>query len=174
MKKVLMFVLGIGLVLAGVQPASAKTLKLATVDLGKVFKEFEGTKTADAELKADIQTRQKQIDEKKEAVAKMRKDYENKSVILSDAEKQKKSDEINSAIKDLQAMMLQANKELKEKEMSLTSALVKKIESVIQSISKDKDYDLVLDKHERVVLFSDDALDITDQVLKALSETHGK
>ncbi len=142
--------------------------KIAYVDLKKVFQEYSETEVATNKLKEEIQAKQTLIDTKKEEVKQLREDYEKKAVVLSDEEKEKKSEEIDAKIKDLQDFVMKSNRELKELEEKLTKSIIKTIQDIITDIGQKEGLKLILDKNERIVLFADEELDITDRVIEGL------
>ena len=75
---------------------------------------------------------------------------------------------IQFAVKNETAYVIEANRELKAQEEGLTKDVIKKIQTIIEGVAKRKGYDLVLDNNERVVLYSPDSMNITSEVLKKL------
>ncbi len=55
--------------------------------------------------------------------------------------------------------------EMKEKQEDMEQDLQRDLIKIIQSLSKEEDYDLVFEKNEAGLLFFSEAVDITDKVL---------
>ena len=55
-------------------------------------------------------------------------------------------------------------------QQKLLSPIAKKLEDIVTTIGKEKQFDLILDRSTPGVLFAPDALDVTDLVIKRLNE----
>ncbi len=147
--------------------------KVALIDLRRIWIEYKGMRDVVEQLKKETSEHQAEIDAQKQEVAKLREDYENKSVILSDSEKEKKSEEIDTKIKKLQEYVININKELKTLDMRLREKVINDVKKVVTSVGDNKGYDLILNNSEAFVLFSKKGLDITDEVLQELASSYG-
>jgi outer membrane protein len=168
--------------------ANAQNLKVATVDMQVLFKQYHQTNEAQdlinverAKINQDNEDRLKRIREIETNLENFKKQIEDPSV--NESKKQ-------SLIKDFQAQQqegIQLDKERREYIQRRTTALnenmVQRMKSILEDIrklveqrSKADNYDFVFDKSGMsttqvpVLLYSKDATDITASLLKVLNK----
>ena len=168
--------------------ASAQNLKVATVDMQELFKQYYQTNQAQdlinvdrAKINQDNEDRLKRIREIETNLENFKKQIEDPSV--NESKKQ-------SLIKDFQAQQqqgIQLDKERREYIQRRTTALnenmVQRMKSILEDIrklveqrSKADNFDFVFDKSGMstsqvpVLLYSKDATDITASLLKVLNK----
>jgi outer membrane protein len=171
-----------------ISAASAQNLKVATVDMQELFKQYYQTNEAQdlinverAKINQDNEDRLKRIREIETNLENFKKQIEDPSV--NESKKQ-------SLIKDFQAQQqegIQLDKERREYIQRRTTALnenmVQRMKSILDDIrklveqrSKVDNYDFVFDKSGMstsqvpVLLYSKDATDITASLLKVLNK----
>ena len=142
--------------------------KIAWVDLGRLFNEYEETKLKDGELekesKAFEEERQKMIDSVR--------DGQNKLALLKEDEKKKLQDELDKQRAQLVEFDRQKRTDLlKKRDQSVRDVLLK-IEKVVSDYAKKEGYTLVL--NDRVLIYGDQGYNITDPILKTLNENYSK
>lgn len=167
---------GAGSLIAQAQPA----LKLAIVDMQKLYETYWKTIENKAKFQADEQRAQ-------DDVAKMNSDglalveaykalneqasnpaltAEAKSKAQADA--QKKGQEIQAKQQEVQTYMQNVQRSLQQRVQNFNSLMVEEISKVSADVGKRKGATLVLDK---AVVYFDPAYDITDEVAKELAKT---
>lgn len=185
-------ILAAGMVAAFVAAAaSAAELKVAVVDLDKVFTAHPKTQSAEAELKkaeAGIQEEMDQIVAEgkglEEDVAKLREAAKNP--LLTDEARLKKSNEAEEKLTDLQDFQLRARrtqetklKQMREQVMKSRQSIVDDLMAAVSDFAKAEGYDLILDRSGLtanlvpLVAYSSPALDVTDQLIEKLKAGTG-
>ncbi|OED34310.1 hypothetical protein AB834_06750 [PVC group bacterium (ex Bugula neritina AB1)] len=175
-----MFFFGFLLFLSGISEVSVArgddydVEKVGVVDMRRIWRNYGGMKEAALKLKQETDSRQQKVEEKKSVIKKLREEYESKSVILSDSEKEKKSAEIEEKIGELQEYVYQVNKELKALDEKWRGKAIEEVKKTVEAYGLKEDYDMILNNTEMFILFSQDKIDITDEILKALAKKYGK
>lgn len=167
MKRILT-VLVVGMfILGGAIFAYAKDLKMAYVDLDKVFEEYNKTKeaykTLDGKLKDKEAERKKMVDE----VRRLKDELE----LLSDKGKEEKQASIDEKINTLGEFDRKAKDEFKKERIDAIRNISNEIDMVIQDYGKTQGYDYIFSS--RAFVFSKDDYDITDGVIKLLNAKVG-
>ena len=182
----------VGMVVAGMAAAAgAAELKIATVDLDKVFTAHPKTQSAEAELKkaeSGIQAEMDQIVSEgrtlEEEVTKLREAAKNP--LLTEEARRKKSSEAEDKLTDLQEFQLRARrtqeskiKLMREQVMKSRQGIVDDLMAAVSDFAKTEGYDLVLDRSGMtanlipLVAYSNPALDVTDQLIEKLKASTG-
>ena len=183
-------ILALATVAASVASAGAAAeLKIATVDLDKVFTAHPKTQAAEAELKKSEEGVQEEMDQivaegrgLQEAVAKLREAAKNP--LLTEEARLQKRDEAEEKLTELQEFELRARrtqetklKQMREKVLKSRQAIVDELMAAVNHFAEAGGYDLVLDKSGMtmnavpMVAFSNPALDVTDKLIEYLKAT---
>ena len=183
-------ILALATVAASVASAGAAAeLKIATVDLDKVFTAHPKTQAAEAELKKSEEGVQEEMDQivaegrgLQEALAKLREAAKNP--LLTEEARLQKRDEAEEKLTELQEFELRARrtqetkvKQMREKVLKSRQAIVDELMAAVNHFAEAGGYDLVLDKSGMtmnavpMVAYSNPALDVTDKLIEYLKAT---
>lgn len=167
MKRLIVLFVAVMFLLGGAVYSYAKDLKIAYVDLDKVFEEYNKTKdeykNLDNKLKGKENERKKMVDE----VRKMKDELE----LLSDKGKEEKQTAIDEKINNLSEFDKKARDEFKKERMDAIKNISNEIDGVIQDYGKAQGYDLIVSS--RALVYGKDEFDITDVIIKALNSKTG-
>ena len=168
---------------------AAAELKIATVDLDKVFTAHPKTQAAEAELKKSEEGVQEEMDQivaegraLQEDVAKLREAAKNP--LLTEEARLQKRDEAEDKVTELQEFELRARrtqetklKQMREKVLKSRQTIVDELMAAVNHFAEAGGYDLVLDKSGMtmnavpMVAYSSPALDVTDKLIEYLKAT---
>jgi len=156
-------------VLLYVVPAkAADELKLAFMDLQRVFAESDAGKKARADIVELEKSKKSVIEEKVSALKKMEEELNKQSSVLSAEAKKVKEEEFDKQQKEVQKLVLEARQELQKKETELTNAILKNVSEIVDAIGYEEGYAIIF--RSEVVLSAKKEHDITAQVIKRLNE----
>jgi outer membrane protein len=164
MKKAILLVLIFFFAFSGVSLAKS-SLKVAVVDIQRVFSDFSETKEATKRLNLEVEAKRKELEERGKRIEEMEEELR-ASILLSEEERARRKKEIEEEKRKLNELIRIAQEGFLEKEQGLAREIVEKIREVIEELAKDKGIDLVVDKFN--VLYNTSKLDLTDEVLKRL------
>lgn len=143
---------------------AAAEQRIAVVDLQKAINEVQDGKTAKAQLEGMMGQKRAAL-EAMEADLKQRIEaYEKQAMVLSDAARQAKEQELGQAQMTFQQTYMQTQQEIQMAEMQLMDDLIGKLRPVCEKVAKEKGYSMVLESNTGVV-WSDSAVDITALVI---------
>jgi outer membrane protein len=167
MKKLLFLALCFLALSAGVQAQ-----RYGIVDTRYILDKMPDYKDAQKKLDQFSEQWQKEIDDKQAALDKMYKDFDAEQVMLSEALKKKRQDEIfvrEKEMRDLQRKRFGFEGDLYKKRQELVKPIQDKVYTAIKKIAENKQYDFILDKSEGItVIFADPKLDRSEDVLREL------
>ena len=164
----------------------AAELRIATVNLDKVFTAHPKTQAAEAELKKAEATMQAELDQMEaegralqDEVVKLREAA--KSPILTDEARLKKSNEAEDKLTQLQEFQLRLRrtqetklKQLRDQLAKTRQGIVDELMTVVADFAKAEGYDLVLDRSGLTMnmipltVYSKPELDVTDRLIAYL------
>lgn len=172
-------------------PAHAQ-LKVATVDMNKIFSSYYKTKDAENRINEARNTAKKEFDDRMDtykknldAINKLNEDM-NKPELSKEAkdEKAKARDEKIAETKNLEREITEfkttREKQLQEQAVRMRNGIVDEITKLVQDKVKSESYDLVLDKSGSslngvpILLFARDSMDFSDEIIKQLNANKPK
>jgi len=179
-------------VLAFTASAQAPAGRIVTVDLNKVFTDYYKTPIASGKIKDTAESFNKELNEmvdnyKKEIeeLNKLREDQDKPEYTAEVRDQKRKAvseklAETQKIQRDLEEYRTSHGKILQEQQLRMRQTIVKEIQDVIDKEARDAGYQLVLDKSGTTanavptVLFSQDSLDITEDLIKVLNKNQPK
>jgi outer membrane protein len=146
----------------------AKDLKIGYVNFFEVFNEYKKTKEYDDNLTKKQDDKEKQLKQKSDDIEKM----QSKISLLKDKEKEKEQQKLDSTVKDFRQIYSQARVDLKKERDEKMKEIVEDIEKTIKEYAKKNNYDFIL--HGSAILYADKAVDVTEDILKAVNNAYKK
>ncbi len=183
MKKIVAVAAALGFLASAV---GAAELKIATVDLDKVFTAHPKTQAAEADLKKAEDGIQEEMDKivaegraLEEEVAKLREAAKNP--LLSEDARLKKRNEAEDKLTELQEFQLRARrtqetklKQMREQVMKSRQGIVDELMVAVADFAKAEGYDFVLDRSGMTMnavplaVYSNPDLDVTEKLIERL------
>ena len=146
----------------------AADLKIAYVDLAKVFDNYQKTKEFDAVLQSEGEAFQKQRD----AMVQKIQDAQSKLSLMNDTEKAAKQADIEKQKDAVVAFDKEKRTELAKKRDDKVREILTEIQNVVSGIATKEGYTYVL--NDRVMIYGDPQFNITDEVMKTLNDSYKK
>ena len=167
-KKVWLTFLLLLLVSVSNKPLLAQDQKVAYVDIGKVFDEYEKTKSFDKDLQEEGKTKQKERDDKVLAVRRLK----DEQAILSEDKKKDAEAGIEKKLKELDEFDQDVRKGLNEKRDKIVKDIFQDIDGLLKQYGERKGYDYIF--NDRALLYRNPKYDKTEEVLKELNDSYKK
>ena len=148
---------------------SLSAQKFAIVDMEYILKNIPSYETANEQLNIISKKWQSEVEAKMQEVQNMYKNYQTELVFLSDEMKVEREEAIIAKEKEAQELKREyfgPEGELFKKRQSLMKPIQDEIYNVIQELSREKDYSLIMDKSSAMnIIFSSPKIDISDEIL---------
>ena len=158
--------------------AAAAEFKMGVIDPQAVLEKSKAGKKALDGLKEYVSTRQKLLSRDEEELRNTEKTLKEAGAKLSEGEKKEKEAQFRSKIQDYQKREQEFNQELQGKQKELVDDYMKRIASATQTVAEKGGFSIVVDKGSeqtiRIVIYSKDAIDLTDQVIKEFDRVNSK
>ena len=146
---------------------AAAGLRIAVVDLNTALNESEAGKRSKKILRADKAQMESELKAKETSLKEAREELDN-NILLTGAARAEREDELRNLERQLRNAVQQAQKELQDKERRYTETIFNELKTVINLVSKEDGWDIVLEKaSSQVILYSSFEMeDITDKVIE--------
>jgi len=164
---ILLLLVCIGLVAT---PAMAETQKIGYVDLQKALNLSVAGKEAKEKIKAKVQTYDAEVRQRQEELKKLKDDLEKQAMLLSEEARNAKERDYQQKVKDYQRFTKDIQETLQQTDADLTRKILETLLKVVQDVGKSEGYTLVLEKTESSIVYADESIDISDEVIKAFDK----
>ena len=145
----------------------AGPLKIAVVDMNQLQQKSASFKKVRGELEKKLKGMQQKLDAEKNALLKMEEDYKKQSMMLSlDAQEDKKN-ELDRKRRYYKYLYEDFTIEMKNAEQSAKEKIGKELNKILRKIAEKEGYTIIFERRTIGLLFYDDAIDITNEVVKA-------
>ena len=169
--KVAILVALIAMFLPAVASAEGKVVYIDSYRIRLEFKEFQD---AQVEFNKEVETWNAEVEQGQIEIEQMEADLAKQALILSDAKRQEREQEI-------EALKIQWQQQANEifgpggraetRNAELTKPILDKINTVLEQLALENSYDLILDAVNGNIAYGKKELDITDDVLEELDKT---
>jgi outer membrane protein len=163
-------VIGAMLGLLAATGAEAAATRIVYVDVQKVLVRSVAGLAAREQLEREKAAMQKDVDNRRVEVDKLREELEKKGLVLTADARREKEETLQRKIRDLRRMSEDLQKELQQKEQQLTQRILQDLTGLIERIGKDKGLLMVLERRSAGVIYGDPEADITDEIIRAFDQ----
>lgn len=167
-KKIVTLMMVMALMMVSPVLAQGEVKKVGFLDLSKLFDGYQKTKEYDAELEKKYNEIKKLSDEKVEKL----KEAQGKLALLKEEEKAKMETEIETLRNELMELQQTQGADLTKQRDEKIREILLEIEKIVSDYAKKEKYDLIL--NDRVLIYGNEAMDITEPILKILNENYNK
>jgi outer membrane protein len=157
---------------------AADAFKMGVIDPQTVLEKSKAGRKALDGLKDYVSTRQKLLSRDEEELRNTEKTLKEASAKLSEGEKKEKETQFRAKIQEYQKRAQEFNQELQGKQKELVDDYMKRIASATQTVAEKGGFSIVVDKGSeqtiKIVIYSKDTIDLTDQVIKEFDRINNK
>jgi outer membrane protein len=152
----------------------AAELKLGYIDMQRALNGSEQGKEAKEQLATKVKKYQDEINVKQEDLKKLKDELEKQGMLLSDSTRASKERDYQNKLKDFQRFTKDAQDELQGKDEELTRRILEGMEKVIKEYGRNNGYTFIFVKNDSLLLFVDEKVDLTEEVLKLFNSNRKK
>lgn len=157
---------------------AADAFKMGVIDPQAVLEKSKAGKKALDGLKEYVSTRQKLLSQDEEELRNTEKTLKESVSKLSEGEKKEKEAQFRTKIQEYQKRAQEFNQELQGKQKELVDDYMKRIATATQTVAEKGGFSIVVDKGSeqtiKIVIYSKDTIDLTDQVIKEFDRVNSK
>ena len=150
----------------------ASPLKIGVVDLQAFQQSSRSFQQIRSKIKKQVDAMQAKIKEQQIALRKLEEDYKKQSIMLSLDAKEDKRREVEKKRRYIKYLSEDFKSEIKNAEKEATKNLLRELGKILEKIGKEQGYLLILERRTFGLLYYRDAIEMTDQVVKAYDKLH--
>jgi outer membrane protein len=158
----------LAILLFAVPAMAASPADIGSVDMQQVFDKSQLGQKAQETIKGKFGDKQKKLAEEEQAIRQMQQTLTRDQALMSQAELSKKKKEIQTRLQDFQKKAAEFQQQLAREQARLTGEIMKPTQEVITGVAKSKKMSAVFERRQSGLLFIDESLDLTPDVIKQL------
>jgi outer membrane protein len=149
-----------------VSAAGAADIKIGFVDVERIRRESAPAERASKTLEKEFAPRAQELQRRETQIKSLQTQLEKDAVTMSESDRRSKEQELSRMSVDFQRMQREYREDLNMRRNQELASLFERADRVIKQIADSEKYDLILQE----AVFRSPRIDITDRVLKALSD----
>jgi outer membrane protein len=161
-----------GMWLGPTTPAAQTTngTRIGFVDIQRVLARSAAGMAAREQLEKEKAVMQKQVDAQRADLEALRDEIEKKGQLLSADARREKQELLERKVRDARRLVDDLQGTLQKKEEAMLGKVLQDLSGLIQRVSKEKGYALVLERQRSSILYASAETDLTDDVIRAYDD----
>ena len=147
--------------------SAAESLKVGYVNTQRIFRDAPTAIRAAKKLEAEFSKRDQELQHLAKHVQELQQSLEKNAVSMSDADRRSKEKELNEQSREFQRKQREFREDLNLRQNEENAAIIEKANKAIKILADAEKYDLIVQD----VVWVSPKLDVTDKIIKALSES---
>lgn len=146
----------------------AAEVTIGIVSMQKVLDESKKGKEVQKKFEQSVSTEKKELEKREATIKKAQEDFVRDQATLSEEQRRKKQREIQNQVQELQQFANEAQEKMSSKRLDLLKTVVEPAKEVVNKVAKEKKMTLVFERGESGLLYFDEAIDLTPEIIKRL------
>jgi outer membrane protein len=175
MRKLIIVLLGSAVVLfspthVGAAQATSP-VKIAVVDFEKFQKNSQAFQKTAAEVRKKFDELQKKLNQERDSLTKLEEDFRKQSMMLSLDAQEDKRRELEKKQRQYKYLYDESSQEMKDIEADSMKKIMQDVQKTVAKIGEKEGYSLILERKTPGLVYSNQAIDITDRVTEAYDKS---
>jgi outer membrane protein len=146
------------------------SFKIGVVDMQKFQEGSKSFHKIREELRQKFESLQQKLDVEKNELLKIEEEFKKQSMMLSLDAKEDKQKELEKKSRHYKYLYEEYTQEMKAAELEVRKKVGKELEKVVEKIGQREGYLIILEKRTIGLIYYADAMDMTEQVIKAYDQ----
>jgi outer membrane protein len=166
-KKIAALLLALSVSVPASYALASDQLKVGYVNTQRIFRDAPAAVKAAKKIEQEFSKRDQDLQRIAKQLQSLQENLEKNSLTLSEAERRNKEKELNELSRDFQRKQREFREDLNLRQNEENAAIIEKANRAIKQLAESEKFDLILQD----VVWVSPRLDVTDKVIKSLSES---
>jgi outer membrane protein len=144
------------------------------VDIQKIITSVKEGKSVMDTLKKSFDDKKAKLQKKEDEIKKMQEAFQKQSLVLSDAEKGKKQQQMQEEVMKLREQTMEYQKDIQKQEADLKKPILDKLKDIIEGVSKKEKVDFTIEISSSPLVYAQNKKELTQEVIKEYDKKHSK
>jgi outer membrane protein len=145
----------------------ADPLKIGVLNMQKFQANSKAMQAETQKLQKKYDDMKNKLDEEVKDLQKLEEELKKQSLMLSLDAQSSKRREVERKQRYIQFLRNDFSQEMKDTDQENSQRILKELEKIVGKIAKDGGYTLILERKSFGLIYADESIDITDEVVKA-------
>ena len=145
---------------------ASDTVKIGYVNTQRIFRDAPTAIKAAKKIEAEFSKRDQDLQRMAKQLQSMQENLEKNAVTMSESDRRTKERDLNELSRDFQRKQREFREDLNLRQNEENAAIIEKANKAIKQIAETEKYELIVQD----VVWVSPKLDITDKIIKALSD----
>jgi outer membrane protein len=141
--------------------------KYGLINMQAVILNVEEGKQARARLEKEIEKKEKELADQKKELDKMNEEWKGQAALLSENARMQKQQEFQEKFLNLRNAEMTFQQEIKREEQKATQNIAVRVQKMVEKMSDELKLDMVFESNTSGLLYLKDPVDLTDKVIAA-------
>jgi len=142
----------------------------AVVDMQAVILNVADGKNARSDLEKEIKGKESELQQQKDELDKLNKDWKTQAPLLSEEARLKKQQDFQEKFLNLRNQEMTFQAEIKRKEQKATQKIAAQVSELVNTIAKDRGFLMVFETNSAGLIYLKDPVDLTKDVIASYEE----
>jgi outer membrane protein len=143
------------------------------VDIQVLLDQSKMGKQAQQALKDKFEDRKQELTQEEQSIRQVQQTLARDQALMSQTELDKKTSELEKSVREFQKKAAEAQEALVQEQNKLGAEILKPAQAIIAQVAKDKKVSAIFERRQSGLLYIDEGLDLTAEVIKRL-DAQGK
>jgi outer membrane protein len=154
--------------IAPLSATEAAEVSIGIVSMQKVLDDSKKGKEVQKKFEQAVSGEKKEIEKREATIKKAQEDFARDQATMSEEQRIKKQREIKNQVSDLQQFANEAQEKMNAKRVDLLKTVIEPAKEIVNKVAKDKKINIVFERSESGLIYVDDSVDLTPEVVKRL------
>lgn len=150
--------------------SASETLKVGYVNTQRIFRDAPTAVKAAKKIEAEFSSRDQDLQRLAKQLQSLQESLEKNAVTMPDSERRTKEKDLNEQSREFQRKQREFREDLNLRQNEENAAIIEKANKAIKQLAESEKYDLIVQD----VVWVSPRLDVTDKIIKALTESAPK
>jgi outer membrane protein len=153
------------LVLSCTVALAQERIKIGFIDVQRIISESQAGKKAKDRFQAQVKKAEADVQKERQDLERLKNDLDKKGPLLKDEERRNLEADLQKRSVILQRTLGDYQQDLQRRNNEMMAEILKELEQVVTEVGKADKFTLILERSQ--ILYSDQAIDITNKVIDA-------
>jgi outer membrane protein len=153
------------LVLSCTVALAQERIKIGFIDVQRIISESQAGKKAKDRFQAQVKKAEADVQKERQDLERLKNDLDKKGPLLKDEERRNLEADLQKRSLILQRTLGDYQQDLQRRNNEMMGEILKELEQVVTEVGKADKFTLILERSQ--ILYSDQAIDITNKVIDA-------
>ncbi len=140
-------------------------IKIGFIDVQRIISESQAGKKAKDRFQAQVKKAEADVQKERQDLERLKNDLDKKGPLLKDEERRNLEADLQKRSVILQRTLGDYQQDLQRRNNEMMAEILKELEQVVTEVGKADKFTLILERSQ--ILYSDQAIDITNKVIDA-------